>query len=309
MQRLIAGAKKEGSVSVYGSAALDDMGTIIAAFEKKYGVKVRLWRGSSENIVQRAVVEARGGRFDADVFETGMTAMESMRRERLFQEITTPTLSQLLPAAIMPHREWIGTRLNIFVAAYNTGVIKKDELPKSYDDLADRRWRGKLGVEAEDSDWFGGVVSALGEEKGLALFRKIVAANGLSVRKGHTLLVNLVVSGEVPLALSAYAYKAEQLRKSGAPIDWLIIPPGVGRFEGVAVARRAAHPHAAILFFEFMLTDAQDILRDRDFFPARANAKPLPQGVDLHFLDPAKALDDSAKWDKYFREIITNPLR
>ena len=309
MQRLIAGAKKEGSVSVYGSAAMDDMGAIIAAFEKKYGVKVRLWRGSSENIVQRAVVEARGGRFDADVFETGMTAMESMRRERLFQEIKTPTLSQLLPAAIMPHREWIGTRLNIFVAAHNTGVIKKDELPKSYDDLADRRWRGKLGVEAEDSDWFGGVVSALGEEKGLALFRKIVAANGLSVRKGHTLLVNLVVSGEVPFALSAYAYKAEQLHKSGAPIDWLIIPPGVARFEGVAVARRAAHPHAAILFFEFMLTDAQDILRDRDFFPARANAKSLPQGVDLHFLDPAKALDDSAKWDKYFREIIANPLR
>src|SRR5262249_51317817 len=93
MQRLIAGAKKEGSVSVYSSAAMDDMGTIIAAFEKKYGVKVRLWRGSSENIVQRAVVEARGGRVDADVFETGMTAMESMRRERLFQEIKTPTPS------------------------------------------------------------------------------------------------------------------------------------------------------------------------------------------------------------------------
>src|SRR5262249_934735 len=135
------------------------------------------------------------------------------------------------------------------------GGMKKDELPKSYDDFADRRWRGKLGVEAEDSDWFGGVVSALGEEKGLALFRKIVAANGLSVRKGHTLLVNLVVSGEVPFVLSAYAYKAEQLHKSGAPIDWLIIPPGVARFEGVAVARPAAHPPPPILSFQSILTD------------------------------------------------------
>ena len=307
MERLVAGAKKEGSVAVYSSAATDDMAALIAAFEKKYGVKVRLWRASSENIVQRAVIEARGGRFDADVFETGAIAMESMQRERLFQEIKTPALSALLPAAILPHREWIGTRLNVFVAAYNTGLIKKGELPKRYDDLLDRRWAGKLGVEAEDSDWFGGVVSALGEERGLKLFRDIVAANGLSVRKGHTLLANLVVSGEVPLALSAYAYKAEQLRKSGAPIDWFVIPPAVARFEGAGVARRASHPNAAILFFEFMLTDGQDILLARDFFPARANARPLPEGASLHFLDSAKGLDEYPKWSKQYRDVVTNP--
>jgi ABC-type Fe3+ transport system substrate-binding protein len=278
-----------------------------AAFEKKYGVKVRLWRASSENIVQRAVVEARGGRFDADVFETGAIAMESMQRERLFQEIKTPALSALLPAAILPHREWIGTRFNIFVAAYNTRLIRKDELPKRYDDLLDRRWAGKLGVEAEDSDWFGAVVNALGEDKGLKLFRDIVAANGISVRKGHTLLANLVVSGEVPFALTAYAYKAEQLRKGGAPIDWFVIPPSVARFEGAGVARRASHPNAAILFFEFMLTDGQDILLARDFFPARANARPLPEGARLHFLDPAKGLDEYPKWSKQYRDVVTNP--
>jgi iron(III) transport system substrate-binding protein len=309
MEKLVAGAKKEGSVAVYSSAAIDDMAVLIAAFEKKYGIKVRLWRGSSENIVQRAVVEARGGRFDADVFETGATAMESMRRERLFQEIKTPALSELLPAAILPHREWIGTRFNIFVAAYNTRLIRKDELPKSYDDLIDRRWAGKLGVEAEDSDWFGAVVSALGEDKGLRLFRDIVATNGISVRKGHTLLANLVVTGEVPFALTTYAYKVEQLRKSGAPIDWLVIPPGVARFEGAGVARRAPHPNAAVLFFEFMLTDGQDLLLDRDFFPARANARSLPEGAALHFLDPAKGLDENPKWSKYYRDIVTNPMR
>jgi iron(III) transport system substrate-binding protein len=306
MEKLVAGAKKEASVSLYSSAAPDDLATLTTAFEKKYGVKVRVWRGSSENIVQRAMVEARGGRYDADVIETGAIAMESMHRERLFREIKTPTLSALLPTAVLPHREWIGTRFNIFVAAYNTRLIKKGELPNSYDDLLDRRWKDKLAVEAEDNDWFGGVVSALGEDKGLKLFREIVAANGISVRKGHTLLANLVVSGEVPFALTVYAYKAEQLRKSGAPIDWLVIPPGVGRFEGAGVSRRAPHLHAAILFFEFMLTDGQDILRDRDFFPARANARSLPQGADLHFLDPAKALDENAKWSKYFRETFSS---
>jgi len=307
IEKLVAGAKKEGTVSVYSSAATEDLAALTAAFEKKYGVKVRVWRSSSENIVQRAVVEARGGRFDADVFETGALAMESMRREQLFQEIKSSALSELVPAAVLPHREWIGTRFNIFVASYNTRLIKREELPKGYDDFLDRRWKGKLGVEAEDSDWFGAVVGELGEERGLKLFRDIVAANGISVRKGHTLLANLVVSGEVPFALTTYAYKVEQLRKSGAPLDWLVIPPGVARFEGAAVARRSPHPHAAILFFEFMLTDAQELLRERDFFPASRNAKALPSGVSITFVDAAKALDENQKWSKHYRDIVINP--
>src|SRR5207244_7954567 len=146
--------------------------------------------------------------------------------------------------------EWIGDRVQIFTAAYNTRLVKTADLPKRYEDLLDPKWKGKLGIEANDHDWLSAVVTEMGEAKGLKLFRDIAAKNGLSVRKGHTLLANLVVSGEVPLALSAYAYKAEQLRKSGAPIDWFVIPPGVAPFEGASVARRASHPNAAILFFE-----------------------------------------------------------
>jgi iron(III) transport system substrate-binding protein len=307
--KLIEGAKREGTVTVYSSATTEDMAVLAAAFEKKYGVTARIWRGSSENIVQRAVVEARGGRFDADVIETGALAMEAMQREKLFQEVKTSALSDLVPAAILPHREWIGTRFNVFAAAYNTNLIKPDELPQSYHDLKDRKWRGKLGVEAEDSDWFGAVVNELGEDQGLDLFRAIVAANGISVRKGHTLLANLVVSGEVPFALTTYAYKVEQLRKGGAPIDWLIIPPGVARFEGAGVARRTAHPNAAVLFFEFMLTDAQELLLSRDFFPTSRKTRPLPKGTSVTFLDPVRGLDENQKWSKYFRSIIINQAR
>src|SRR4029077_1922514 len=142
-EKLIAGAKKEGTVTVYTSANVDDMAVLTAAFEKKYGVKVRVWRGSSENIVQRGVTEARGGRFDADVFETGGAAMESLHREKLLQEVKSPTLGDLNPAALMEHREWTGTRFNVFVAAYNTRLVRRDELPKSYDDLLDPKWKGK----------------------------------------------------------------------------------------------------------------------------------------------------------------------
>ena len=77
--------------------------------------------------------------------------------------------------------------------------MKKESLPKTYRDLLKPEWKNKLGIEAEDFDWFAQVVHGLGEAEGLQLFREIVASNGISVRKGHTLLNNLVTAGEVPL--------------------------------------------------------------------------------------------------------------
>jgi iron(III) transport system substrate-binding protein len=308
-ERLIAGAKKEGTVTVYTSANVDDMAVVTSAFEKKYGVKVRVWRGSSENVVQRGVTEARGGRFDADVFETGGAAMESLHREKLLQEVKSPSFADLEPAALTAHGEWTGTRYNVFVAAYNTKLIKKDELPQSYDDLLDPKWKGKLGIEVDDSDWFGAVIDQLGEEPGLKLFRNIVATNGISVRKGHTLLANLIISGEVPLALTTYAYRAVQLKNSGAPVDWFAIPPTIARFEGAGVARRAAHPNAALLFFDFMLTDAQELLRNRAYFPASRKVKPLTEGISVTFLDAARNLDENQKWSKFYRDTIIKNSR
>jgi iron(III) transport system substrate-binding protein len=308
-EKLIAGAKKAGTVTVYTSANTEDMTVLGDAFEKKYGVKVRVWRASSEQVVQRGVTEARGGRFDADVFETGGAAMESLHREKLLQEVKSPALGGLNPAALTAHGEWTGTRFNVFVAAYNTRLIRRDELPKSYDDLLDPKWKGKLGIEADDSDWFGALMDQLGEERGLKLFRSIVAANGISVRKGHTLLANLIISGEVPFAITTYAYRVEQLKKKGAPVDWFGLSPVIARFEGVGVARRAPHPEAAVLFFDFMLTDAQELLRSRDYFAATREARPLPDGISVSFLDPVKDLDESQKWSKAYRDIIIKQAR
>lgn len=309
MQRLIEGAKKEGVVSVYNSAPVKDMAVVAAAFEKKYGVKVRVWRASSEDILRRGVTEARAGRFEVDVFETNSPEMEALHREKLLQEVRTPHSADLIPQAISPHREWIGTRLNIFSLAYNTKLVKKDEIPRSYEDLLNPRWKGRLGIEASDLDWFAGVVSELGEAKGLKLFRDIVAANGVSVRSGHTLLANLVASGEVPLALTIYNYHAEQLKNGGAPIEWFVIPPAIARPQGVGIARRAPHPHAAVLFLDFLLSDAQEILFKRNIIPTSKKINTPLNSFPMKFVDPKAVLDENEKWTKLYKEIITSPPR
>jgi iron(III) transport system substrate-binding protein len=307
--RLVDGAKKEGEVDVYTSETVDDEAALSAAFQKKYGLRLKLWRGSANDILQRTVLEARGGRFAVDAIETGAITMESLQREQLLHLVNSPAFADLKPEAIRPHHEWIGTRYNVFVAAYNTGVVNKADLPKTYADLANPRWKDKLGVEAESSDWFGTLTEAMGGARGVALFRDIVAKNGISVRRGHTLLANLVISGEVPLAISTYLYRMAQLKAHGAPVDWFSIPPVVARFEGVGVARHAPHPYAAMLYLDFMLTDGQAILAGRDFLPASAKIPPspaatLPPGTALTFIDPAKALDQSQEWSTSYRQIV-----
>jgi iron(III) transport system substrate-binding protein len=306
-QKLIDGARKEGAVTLYSSAVVNDSNAIIDAFEKKYGVKVQLWRGSSEDILRRAVTEHRGGRDDVDVAETAGTEMEGLRREQLLQEMTSPVFADLIPQAVVPHRPWVTSRLSIFTAAFNTALIKPADAPMSYDDLADPKWKGKLGIEADDGNWFMSVAGAMGEDKATALFRKIVATNGMSVRKGHTLLSNLVVAGEVPLGLTVYGYRVNELKAKAAPIDGVVLPPAVALPTGIAVFARAPHPYAAALFTDFFLGDGQRILAERGNVPTNRTVQEPPPG--LTFVDVAKFLDQGDKWTKAFKEIFASGAR
>src|SRR5262249_7612388 len=158
------------------------------------------------NVLQRGVVEAGAGRHEADIFETNGPEMEALVREKILTPVNSPAVDNLIPEARFAHASWVGSRLNIFAFAYNTNKVKKEELPKTYEDLLDPRWKGRLGIEAEDADWFSGVVGQMGEARGLKLWKDIVATNAVSIRKGHTLLTNLVASGEIPMAITVYNY-------------------------------------------------------------------------------------------------------
>jgi iron(III) transport system substrate-binding protein len=302
MARLIAGAKKEGVLNVYSSMTVGDMKVVVTGFMQRYGVKIQPWRASSESILQRTMIEHRAGRHEVDAIETSAAEMESLHREKLLQEVKSPHLADIVPGARRPHREWVGDRFNVIAAGYNTRLVRKDELPKTYEDFLDPRWKGRLGIESDDDVWFGALANAMGEAKAVKLFRDMVRINGMSVRKGHTLLANLVVSGEVPFALTLYHYKAKQLKRDGAPLDWYVIPPGFARFLGTGVMKRAPHPHAAVLFLDFMLHDAQQLLVKRDFTPTNRKVQPLD--VDVNVIDPARSLDEGDKWKKLYGEIV-----
>ena len=302
-QKLVEGAKKEGELNIYTSAQSDDMGALVSAFEKKYGIKVNVWRSSSEKVLQRFVTESRSSKHTMDVAETNGPELEAMTREKLTVAVKSPYLADLIPPAIQKHGEWVGTRLNVFTLAYNTQAVKKEDLPKTWEDLANPKWKGKLGIEQEDSDWLAGQYAELGEARAAKVFKDIVAANGISVRKGHTLLTQLVVSGEIPLALTVYNYKAEQLKKKGAPIEWFTIGPAIARPNGLAMSKTAPHPHAAALFYDFEISpEGQQILAGRDFVPTSKKVDTPLNKIPMKFVDARIQLDEFQKWEKLYND-------
>jgi iron(III) transport system substrate-binding protein len=305
-QKLIAGAKKEGTFTVYTSAQTTDLDPLLAAFEKKYGVKGVIWRAGSENVLNRALQEARANRNTVDIIETNGPELESLSREKILQRVNSPYLTDLIAPALRPNGDWVGTRVNVFVQAYNTKLIKKQDLPKTWEDLLNPKWKGKLGIEQEDSDWLAGVFADIGEAKGTKLFKDIVAANRMSARKGHTLLTQLVVSGEVPLALTVYNYKAEQLKRQGAPIDWFTIGNAIARPNGVGVPRKAPHPHAAVLFYDFEISpEGQQIFANREFVPTSKKIDTPLNKVPMKFIDPKVSIDEYDKWKSLYRQLFS----
>jgi iron(III) transport system substrate-binding protein len=308
-QRLIGGAKKEGELTLYGSMQVVSYSFLQKAFEQAYGVKIRLWRGAGAEILQRTVSEAKASRADFDAAETDGFALETMHREGLLAPVKSPYHADLIPEAVRPHGEWVGTRVNISAGAYNTSVMKPADLPKTFPDLLAPRFKGQLGIEADDYDWFGITMNLLGEEKGLALFRQLVATNGLSIRRGHTLLTNLVAAGEVTIGLDVYMQNVDVAKKTGAPVDWFLISPAVARFNGIAVAKRAPHPYAARLFYDFMLNEGQRIMLQREFVPASRKVRSVLDRVTLNFADPGVVIDQGEKWQRLYSEVVRSGRR
>jgi iron(III) transport system substrate-binding protein len=305
MERIIAAAKKEGTLTLYTTFAEKDQPTLIKPFEAKYGVKVSIWRAGTDKVLQRTLAEAAARKYDVDAIHFGSPEMEALSREKILQAVSSPLHKELQPGSVPAHREWAATLLSVWVQVYNTNLIKKSDLPRTYGDLLDPKWKGKLGIEAKNQDWFASVVDVMGGgDKGLKFFRDLVAQNGISARTGHTLLNNMVIAGEVPLALTVYNYMPEQAKKKGAPIDWFALEPAVARSNAVGVARRAPHPNAALLFYEYMLGDAQQHLVAMDYVPSNTHAPSPLKNVKILQTDPIRSLDETEKWSKLFEDIV-----
>jgi ABC-type Fe3+ transport system substrate-binding protein len=310
-ERLIAGAKKEGELMLYSSLTPEDQLRLVGDFKKRYGVALKFWRGSQTNILQRVLTETRGGRYEFDALETNSPQIEAIAREKLLQQMNSPHVAEvLLPQALPPHGEWAPDRLNLLVYAYNTNAVKKSDLPKTWQALLDAKWKQRVGMESSNVEWFATLVQAMGESAGLDLFRKL-GENGVAVRTGHTHSTGRVIAGEIPLFLGVFSHDVDRMKAKGAPIDWFVLPPAVVLPSAVAVSRHAAHPYAAALFYDYMLTDGQRFYTEVYRVPANKNydthvRRLVREGASIAVVDAQRAIDEYDKWQGLYKKLIVD---
>jgi iron(III) transport system substrate-binding protein len=304
-ERLAERARKEGTLVLYTSLATSESVPLTQAFEKKYGVKVELWRSLSGQVMQRALNEAKARRHSVDVVETNAPELEALARERVTARFESPWIADIPAWGVPAHRLWIADRVDFFVVAFNTGKVRRDELPATYEGFLDPKWKGRIGLEATDQEWLAGLAKQLGEERALGFFRALAAMRP-DVRKGHVLLSEMVSAGEVPVSLTNYASNADSMKRRGMPIDWKPVEPVIGRPQALGLAAAAPHPNAALLFADFVLSpEGQQLFNSMGRFPASAKVKSPLVTFPYLMLDPVTLVDEDEKWLKYWNELVS----
>jgi iron(III) transport system substrate-binding protein len=159
-------------------------------------------------------------------------------------------------------------------------------------------------MDPSDYDWFASIVRSMGQEKGLGYFRKL-AAQKPAMRSGHTLLAEILASGEVPMVLTAYNHSVEKMKQKGAPVDWKPLQPAFATPNVVALTRKAPHPHAALLFADFLLSkEGQEIIKERGRVPVSLAVDSTLNKFEYQVIDPAIILDERDKWERLWADLF-----
>ncbi|MGQ0550982.1 MAG: ABC transporter substrate-binding protein [Armatimonadota bacterium] len=303
------GARKEGALLVYTSMDLEESQPLIEGFMKKYPfIKGEVYRASGEDVAQKLITEYRGRKYIADIFEGTGIDVAKMLNEGYGQPYFTPRAASYARQAQDPKGFWVATRNNMLVLGWNTTLVRAADAPAKYDDLLDAKWRSKIGIEADDQIWLATLMEHWGESRGMEFFRRL-SEQQLLIRKGHTLLANLVVAGETPISPTLYNHRPERLKRRGAPIEWRPLEPVVAVIHVISLPKNAPHPHASILFIDYMLSpEGQQGIAKLGRIPAHSfvNADPpeLNRGFVYKGLDPVTFLKNYSRYDRLWQEMI-----
>lgn len=303
-QKLVAEARREGKLVWYTSLAPTESTPLAQAFEKKHGVKVEVWRAPSAKVLQRVMTEGQARHHAFDVVETNSPEVEMIAREKLLAPFFSPHLADLPAFAIPAHGMWAADRMAVYGIAYNTNLVRREDLPKTYAGFLDPKWKGRIGVESTDGEWMGAMLKAMGEERGMDFMRRLAEMRP-DVRTGHILLAELVSAGEVPVALTAYKSNAQAIRKRGGPIDWIALDPIVVRPEALGIAAKAPHPASALLFADFILSpDGQSLLESVGRSPVSSKVNSDYKTSRYFMIDPAALGAESEKYEKAWESMF-----
>jgi iron(III) transport system substrate-binding protein len=286
-------AKTEGEVVLYSSLNNEQIVTLVEAFRKKYpSIKPSFYRGTSERVLQRASTEAKAGRFAVDVVTSAGFQVQLMKDSGLTQRFIPPEASAYEEGFKDPDGHWVNVHSLLNSMAYNTQLVRPNEAPKSYEDLLAPRWKGRLGVNLQDPEWYVSLQRRWGKDKARS-FLKALATQQPGVRDGHNITAQLLAAGEFHAVTNTYAHIAARIKGQGGPVQYVFDEPVITYVHPIALMKGSPHPNAGKLLMSFILsTEGQRMLRDQGRIPGHRDIDPQVfslRNIRLQASDPRAA--------------------
>ena len=315
---LIAAAQKEGEVVWYTTQIISQLvRPVSAAFEKKYGVKVRAARANSTEVSVKIINESRAGRPQSDVFDGTSTVVPLKKEGYVLKWLPDP--AKAYPAQYKdPEGYWVANNLYFLAPGFNTRLVPRGSEPRTYQALLDPKWRGKMVWSASATNsggpgLIGTVLTEMGDTAGMDYLRALAKQNIANVAGAAREALDQVIAGEYQIALQIFNHHPVISAKKGAPVDWIKIEPATATLSVISVHKSAPHPNAAKLLVDFIISkEGQEVFRTADYITAHPDVpasdptlKPKEGNFRVHFFTPEQTEDGMPEWkkisDEFFR--------
>lgn len=304
--RLVELAREAGPVLVYTSNPPEEFQRLTAEFTKEYGVRVKTYRAGGTNLVQRVLQETRAKSVTADAISANDNVVYALDvGEGLVRPFTSAEADKL-PAELRVSKNSYPVYVNYWMWAYNTRLLKKSDLPHSYADLLDPRWKGKFTI-AQYPDWLATIFEIVDDPD--AHFDALRGQRPM-VADQFTQAIIPVVSGEYPLTITTTSGVLANQTDDGAPLAGYFPDDATpARSQSVAWLSGGANPAGGLLFAEFQLAPryGQRFMREANRVPAHADVPPDPpelRPAEFRAVDYAKFLPQQAAWEERFDTLV-----
>ena len=314
---LVGAAKKEGQLIWYSTLIVNQIVRPLAeAFEQKYGIKVQYSRATNSDTALKIINEARARRIQADVFD-GTNSMYPLLDAKLVASYH-PKSAADYPADLKdPNGYWTATNLYYMTSAYNTNLVKGADIPKTYDDLLDPKWKGKICWTNDPTPqgppgFIYNILTTYGQDKGMAYLKKFAAQQPAFIPASQRVVLDKVIAGEYPLAVMTFNHHSAISAAQGAPVQWLKMEPLLQTTSLMSIVQGAPHPNSARLFLEYVLSEeGQKVFAAHDYLPADPKVpakiptlKPDAGHFKVNVVTPQMARDDLPKWTALYHELF-----
>ncbi len=302
---LFEGAKKEGKLMWYTSLTGGPNQEVPKAFESKYpGIKVDVYRGSSDDLAARVLQEAQAKRFLVDSIETTFPVLKVMQDYKFL----APYLSSYLAKDPDETKEkagqglvyWATDRESYIGLAYNTNVIPPASAPKSFDDLLRPELRGKIGFATSDTG--NRVIGAMLAIKGAQYLARLKSQDVTLHAVSGRAILDMVISGELGASPTVFLSHSRVSVSKGAPVKWVgldVVPTNAG---GVALPLNAPHPYGALLFADYLLSREGQKLLGKFGLDSAMSRPPFKRWYAEAGMTVEQYDKENEKWEKALRE-------